>query len=120
MKIFTGQVISKKMAKTAVVAVTRVIVHTIYKKRVKRIKKYQVHDELDQAGVGQRVRFVASKPFSRTKKWKIVNIVQSKEGNVDGKLATQRKLNKSENTEKPAETITAKNKREVKDKKGKV
>ena len=74
MKIFIGKVISTKMPKTAKVLVERTVIHPIYKKRYKRAKKYQVQDEI---GVkqGQRVKFVASRPFSKTKKWKIVEIV---------------------------------------------
>jgi small subunit ribosomal protein S17 len=74
MKIFTGKVISKKMEKTATVAVERVVVHPVYKKRIKRIKKYQVYDEVGTK-VGQVVKFAASKPFSKTKKWKIIEVV---------------------------------------------
>lgn len=71
MKIFTGKVISRKMAKTATVAVERVVVHPIYKKRYKKIKKYHVHDE---KGVkeGDIVRFTACKPYSKLKKWRII------------------------------------------------
>ncbi len=76
MKIFTGKVISKKMEKTATVSVERVVVDPIYKKRVKRNKKYQVHDEIG-AKAGQAVHFVASKPYSKTKKWKISEILNS-------------------------------------------
>ena len=72
MKIFTGRVISKKMEKTATVAVERVVIHPVYKKRVKKVKKYQVHDEFGTE-VGQTIKFSASKPFSKTKKWKIID-----------------------------------------------
>jgi len=78
MKIFTGQVISTKMKDTATVAVDRVIVHPVYKKRFKQTKKYQVHDEKG-VEVGQKVRFIASMPYSKTKKWKIVEVVTEKE-----------------------------------------
>lgn len=71
MRIIVGTVISKKMASTATVAVDRVVKHPIYKKRLKRVKKYQVHDEFDTK-VGDVVRFTDSKPYSKTKKWKIV------------------------------------------------
>ncbi len=71
MKIFKGKVISAKMAKTATVAVERVIIHPLYKKRFVRHTKYQVHDEIG-AKIGDTVRFVASKPYSKTKKWKII------------------------------------------------
>lgn len=77
MKIFQGTVTSKKMSKTATVAVERVVVHPVYKKRVKRIKKYHVHDELG-AKVGQLVKFVACKPYSKLKKWKLVEVVGAK------------------------------------------
>lgn len=73
MKIFTGKVISTKMAKTATVSVERVVIHPLYKKRFKRDRKYQVHDENSTAKVGEMVKFMASKPYSKTKKWKILD-----------------------------------------------
>ena len=76
MKIFTGKVISKKMAKTATVEVERIVAHKLYKKRYKRTKKYQVHDELG-AKVGEVVRFVPTKPFSKMKKWGLVEVVKN-------------------------------------------
>jgi small subunit ribosomal protein S17 len=77
MKIFTGSVIATKAAKTAVVSVERVVIHPLYKKRFRRHRKYQVHDELG-VNVGQLVRFAASKPYSKTKKWKILETVGDK------------------------------------------
>lgn len=78
MKIFTGKVISTKMAKTATVFVWRVVIHPVYKKRFKRSKKYHVHDELG-VKVGDEVRFTASKPYSKLKKWKIIEVVGAKD-----------------------------------------
>lgn len=78
MKIFTGKVISTKMAKTATVFVWRVVTHPVYKKRFKRSKKYHVHDELG-VKVGDEVRFTASKPYSKLKKWKIIEVVGAKD-----------------------------------------
>ena len=77
MKVFTGRVISKKMEKTATVAVWRVVVHPIYKKRFRKTKKYHVHDEMG-VKVGDEVKFVASRPYSKLKKWKIVEVVKKK------------------------------------------
>lgn len=77
MKIFTGKVVSTKMAKTATVDVEHIVIHPLYKKRQTRVKKYQVQDELG-AKEGQTVKFVASKPYSKTKKWKITEIVEKK------------------------------------------
>jgi small subunit ribosomal protein S17 len=75
MKVFQGKVISTKMAKTATVAVERVVVHPVYKKRLRRIKKYHVHDEIG-VKVGQRVAFVAARPLSKLKRWKIISIIK--------------------------------------------
>nr|AKQ02942.1 30S ribosomal protein S17, small subunit ribosomal protein S17 [uncultured Microgenomates bacterium Rifle_16ft_4_minimus_37836] len=66
------------MEKTATVAVNRVVVHPVYKKRFRKTKKYHVHDEIG-VEVGQEVRFVASKPISRTKRWKIIDLVDRKQ-----------------------------------------
>lgn len=76
MKIFTGVVLSKKMLNTATVIVERVVTHPIYQKRVKMTKKYQVHDELGTE-VGQKVKFVASRPYSKTKKWIVTEVVKA-------------------------------------------
>lgn len=78
MKILTGKVVSTKQAKTARVAVKRIVKHPVYQKRLRRIKTYLVHDELG-AVEGDNVKFVASKPYSKLKKWKIIEIqTQSK------------------------------------------
>jgi len=78
MKIFTGKVVSKKQTKTATVAVETVKFHPVYKKRVKTVKKYHVHDENDETKVGQVVNFAASRPFSKLKKWSIVRPSEKK------------------------------------------
>jgi small subunit ribosomal protein S17 len=77
MKIFTARVVAKKMDKTATVMVERMFSHPVYKKRIKKVKKYHVHDELG-AKVGEDVKFVASKPFSKLKKWKVIEIIGRK------------------------------------------
>ena len=72
MKIFTGVVISTKMPKTATVKVERIIAHPIYKKRMKRSRLFHVHDEMSSVKVGDLVKFAASKPHSKSKKWELV------------------------------------------------
>ncbi len=89
MKVFTGIVTSTQNAKTARVAVERVMAHPVYRKRVRRTKNYLVHDEMG-AEVGQRVQFVACKPYSKMKKWKIVEIV-GKNGTKKSKVANKTK-----------------------------
>lgn len=75
MKRFEGRVIGTKMAKTATVLVESIKVHPLYQKRIRRTKKYHVQDELG-VKVGQWVKFVETKPVSKTKKWKIVEVIK--------------------------------------------
>ena len=70
MKSFTGRVISTKMAKTAVVEVVRRTKHPLYQKLMTRKKRYHVHDETGVA-VGDLVKFVPTRPISKTKRWRI-------------------------------------------------
>ena len=77
MKIFRGKVISTLMAKTATVALHRVVVHPFYGKRYRKTKKYHLHDTLG-VKVGDEVKFVASKPYSKLKKWKVIEIIGRK------------------------------------------
>ena len=79
MKIFRGKVVSVKMNKTATVVVDRVVKHSFYGKRYRRSKKYHVHD-IFGVKVGDLVRFVASKPYSKLKRWKITEILTEKKG----------------------------------------
>ena len=79
MKIFKGKVVGVKQQKTATVSVERVKVHPIYKKRFTRSTKYQVHDEIG-VKVGDQVKFADCKPVSKSKKWKILEIVVEKKG----------------------------------------
>lgn len=71
MKIFQGIVKSAKNKNTAVVEVERFYVHPLYEKRVKRTKGYAVHIETD-VKVGDRVKFVETRPISKTKRWKLI------------------------------------------------
>ncbi len=96
MKIFTGKVVSKNMQKTATVAVRRVMAHPIYKKRIRKVKKYHVHDEMGSE-IGQVVKFIASKPYSKLKKWKIIEVVGGKV--VNRKKGNTEKSEVTENTE---------------------
>lgn len=75
MKKITGRVILSKMAKTALVEVERYKIHPLYQKRVKVKKRYHVHDEI---GVkpGERVVFEQTRPVSKTKKWRITEVLK--------------------------------------------
>jgi len=78
-KIFQGTVVSDKMDKTIVVSVDTFGVHKIYKKRVKKSTKFHVHDENNQAHIGDVVRFMETRPLSKTVKYVLVEVVSVKE-----------------------------------------
>ncbi len=75
-KILTGTVVSNKMDKTAVVQVQRTLQHPVYKKYVAKRVKYKVHDEKNQLGVGDKVRIVETRPLSKEKCWRLLEIVE--------------------------------------------
>lgn len=68
-----GTVVSDKMDKTIVVRVDRTVVHPKYGKRYVRSKKYHVHDEKNVHKVGEAVSFQECRPYSKTKRWRVVN-----------------------------------------------
>ena len=74
-KIFTGEVVSDKMQKTIVVAVTSRRMHPLYKKYVVHTKKVKAHDERNEAHVGDTVRVIESRPISKYKCWRLLEIV---------------------------------------------
>lgn len=86
MKIFTGKVLHTKSGNTATVQVEQFVAHPLYKKRIKRIKKFQVHDLLG-AQVGQTVRFKHSRPYSKLKHFILTEIVVKKEDVVSKKTS---------------------------------
>jgi small subunit ribosomal protein S17 len=75
-KIYTGNVISNKMDKTVVVAVTRLTQHPMYKKTIKKIAKFKVHDEENKCNKGDIVSIIEYRPVSRDKRWKVMDIVR--------------------------------------------
>jgi small subunit ribosomal protein S17 len=75
-KVYTGKVISDKMDKTVVVAVTRLTQHPVYKKTIKRTTKFKAHDEDNRCRVGDIVSIIESRPLSKDKRWKVLEIVR--------------------------------------------
>jgi small subunit ribosomal protein S17 len=75
-KSFIGRVVSDKMDKTVVLAVTRRITHARYNKVVKRTTKYKAHDEKNECKVGDMVRVIETRPVSKDKRWKVLEIVE--------------------------------------------
>ncbi len=88
-----GEVISDKMDKTIVVRVDRKLVHPTYGKVITRSKKFYVHDEKDEAGIGDKVEIVETRPLSKLKRWRLVKVIQKAEqidkiADVPGATAT--------------------------------
>ena len=75
-KVFQGRVVSDKMEKTIVVQVDGRMVHPLYKKYVSFSEKFKAHDENNEAHVGDTVRVVESRPISKDKRWRLVEIVE--------------------------------------------
>lgn len=75
-KIRVGRVISNKMQKSIVVAIERKVAHPIYKKYYRRTSTLMAHDEKREAGVGDLVRVMETRPLSKNKRWRLVEIVQ--------------------------------------------
>ena len=72
----TGRVVSDKMQKTVVVALERRVAHPVYGKMVKRTVKVKAHDEQNSAKTGDLVRIAETRPLSKDKRWRLVEIVE--------------------------------------------
>lgn len=75
-KVKLGTVVSDKMEKTVTVKVETVKQHPLYKKTIKTSKKYKVHDENNEAKVGDVVKIMETRPLSKDKRWRLVEIVE--------------------------------------------
>ena len=71
-----GKVVSDKMDKTIVVAVETYKMHKLYQKRIKYTKKYKAHDEKNEAKIGDVVRIMETRPLSKEKNWRLVEILE--------------------------------------------
>ena len=75
-KTRTGMVVSDKMDKTVVVAVIDSVKHPLYKKIVKRTVKFKAHDEENSCGIGDKVLIMETRPLSKEKRWRVVEIIE--------------------------------------------
>jgi small subunit ribosomal protein S17 len=71
-----GRVVSDNMDKTVVVAVERTVAHPLYGRRMKRTMRFMAHNEDNQARVGDRVRLMETRPLSKRKRWRVVEILE--------------------------------------------
>jgi len=75
-KTKVGEVVSDKMDKTVVVAVQRLVRHSLYGRIIKQTTKIKVHDELNECHVGDKVKVMETRPLSKEKRWRLVNIIE--------------------------------------------
>ena len=75
-KTRVGVVVSDKMDKTIVVAIERSVQHNLYKKSVKHTLKYKAHDENNECQIGDVVRIMETRPLSKDKRWRLVEVVE--------------------------------------------
>ena len=75
-KTRVGIIVSNKMDKTVVVAIEDNVKHPVYGKIVKRTLKVHAHDEKNECGVGDRVEIMETRPLSKTKRWRVVEIIE--------------------------------------------
>ena len=75
-KVRVGKVVSDKMDKTVVVTVAEHVAHPIYKKIIKRTYRLKAHDEANECGVGDTVKVMETRPLSKDKRWRVVEIIE--------------------------------------------
>jgi len=75
-RVLTGKVVSNSRDKTIAVLIERKVRHPIYKKYIKRSTKVHAHDEKNECGLGDVVRVSESKPFSKTKNWSLIEVIE--------------------------------------------
>ena len=78
-QVKVGTVVSNKMNETVVVAVEKPVVHRLYHRFQKRTTKFHAHDEGNQCGVGDRVEIVSTRPLSKTKRWRVRQVLKRAE-----------------------------------------
>lgn len=78
-KVLTGKVVSDKMDKTVVVAVETLVRHPLYQRIIRRTKKFKAHDEQNTCRVGDKVKMMETRPLSKEKRWRIIEILERAE-----------------------------------------
>lgn len=75
-KTRTGRVVSNKMQKTITVAVERKVKHPMYGKFINKTTKFMAHDEKNEAGIGDTVEIMETRPLSKNKSWRLINVIE--------------------------------------------
>lgn len=75
-KVLTGRVVSDKMEKTVVVAVETLVGHPLYKRIIRRTRKYKAHDAENSCRIGDKVKVMETRPLSKEKRWRVIEILE--------------------------------------------
>ncbi len=75
-KVREGVVVRDRMDKTVVIEMNRLVRHPLYKKVIRRTSRCKAHDADDQCGLGDRVRIMETRPLSKTKRWRVVSVLE--------------------------------------------
>ena len=78
-KVLTGKVVSDKMDKTVVVAVETLVRHPLYQRIIRRTKKFKAHDDNNSCRIGDKVKMMETRPISKEKRWRIIEILEKAE-----------------------------------------
>ncbi|MBP7331066.1 MAG: 30S ribosomal protein S17 [Firmicutes bacterium ADurb.Bin373] len=78
-KVLTGRIVSDKMDKTVVVAVESLVRHPLYQRTIRRTKKFKAHDEENSCRIGDKVKMMETRPLSKEKRWRIIEILERAE-----------------------------------------
>lgn len=109
-KVFQGKVKSTKNKNTVIAEVERFYVHPLYEKRVKRSKVYAVHVEID-VNIGDTIRFVETRPISKTKRWKVIEVLFSNKSKTPGESVTETPKGTGKEVKKQKTKVKSANKR---------
>lgn len=78
-KVLTGRVVSNKMEKTVVVAVETLVKHPMYQRIIRRTRKFKAHDEENSCRIGDKVKVMETRPLSKEKRWRVIEILERAE-----------------------------------------
>ena len=106
-RILRGTIVSDKSDKTVVVKVERRFAHPLFKKTVRRSKKYKAHDEMNKFKIGDRVSIREGRPISKGKSWTVLDGDSSAEQGAEAKSAEKKPAAKKSAESKPAQTKSA-------------
>lgn len=80
MKELIGTVVSARMHKTIIVRTSRLVMHPLFKKRIKKFSKFKAHDEENSAKIGDVVKIKSTRPLSRDKHWRLAGVIKKTQG----------------------------------------